>query len=56
MAIYTYRCECTDEALVLIGIPISERDEQNCRKCDSILLRQVDCPGSVWAPTAGGMR
>lgn len=48
MPIYTYR-KANGETVEKI-VPVSERDNQEG------LTRVLDFCGSVWAPTAGGMK
>jgi hypothetical protein len=33
--------------------PISDRDNQKCQNCGNELIRGIDYPAVVWAPTAG---
>lgn len=49
MPLYSYRDILTGELSEKV-VPISERDNQEG------LERVLDFKGSVWAPTAGGMR
>lgn len=58
MPIYTYRCD-NCEIKVEQMRSISSRDEAtNCEECGNPLVRAVDRPGMVWAPTStsGGHR
>lgn len=54
MPTYTYTCLGCDKDIVRIA-KIDQRDEQVC-ECGEKLLRKIDRPGMVWAPTAGGYR
>ena len=56
MPIYTYFCYgCNVDSE--ITRPMSERDNPlPCSKCGGDLKRVIDFKGSVYAPTAGGMR
>lgn len=54
MPLYDYICvSCgrTEER----NVNISERDEQHC-ECGGSLAREISFKGSVWAPSAGGMK
>lgn len=52
---YDYKCPvCNEEAE--LNVPADERDEQVCDTCYHPLKRVWNFRGSVWAPTAGGMR
>lgn len=53
MPLYTYYCSICDNTKDMLA-NISDRDSQNCRECGSKLLRGIDRPGLVWAPTRGG--
>ncbi|AXG66201.1 hypothetical protein SEA_ANNADREAMY_82 [Streptomyces phage Annadreamy] len=57
MPIYTYWCQCCDNDQERL-IPIAQRDEQKCDECGNRLIRAIDRPGAVWAPTStgGGMK
>jgi putative FmdB family regulatory protein len=52
MPIYTYFCQAEDKD-VEKNAPIAKRDEQWCEDCGNRLLRAMDIPGGVWAPTSG---
>lgn len=39
-----------------LKVPVDKRDEQRCPFCSKKLKRLIRFEGSVWAPTAGGMR
>jgi len=57
MPIYTYWCQgCDDDQEKLTSIV--ERDNQKCEQCGNRLVRAIDVPGAVWAPTStgGGLR
>ncbi len=56
MPIYTYKCSfCNEETEQ--NRKIAERDTlMLCRRCRKPVDRQIDRPGMVWAPTAGGMK
>jgi putative FmdB family regulatory protein len=45
-------CETTEER----NVDVEARDSQNCDRCYHVLVRVWNFKGSVWAPTAGGMR
>jgi putative FmdB family regulatory protein len=57
MPTYTFRCEKCSAELERI-VKIDDRDNQNCESCDSKLVRGIDRPGAVWAPTSssGGLK
>jgi putative FmdB family regulatory protein len=56
MPIYTYHCTSCNESLEQIR-KIDERDRLTiCRRCRKPVDRNIDSPGMVWAPTAGGMK
>jgi putative FmdB family regulatory protein len=57
MPIYTYWCQCCDSDDERLT-KIAERDEQKCNSCGNRLIRAIDRPGGVWAPTStgGGMK
>ena len=59
MPIYTYKyCDGDPDPETFIerNVPIEERDNQFCHRCKNKLERVIDFNGSVWAPTAGGMK
>ena len=53
MPIYTYACLNCDQNYEL-RVPVDDRDKQPCAKCDHMLKRSIDLPGSVWSPTRNG--
>lgn len=55
MPTYTFTCLACDSDLERI-VPIAQRDDQFCEICGWRLNRTVTFTGSVYAPTAGGMR
>lgn len=57
MPTYVYEaCDCFDEDLFELNVPISDRDTQECAKCGTVWGRKIVFTGLTWAPTAGGMR
>jgi putative FmdB family regulatory protein len=53
MPLYTYTCiECEENHEIINSI--TERDNTICPKCGMRLIRNIDRPGMVWAPTRGG--
>lgn len=52
MPLYTYYCPAHDEEVVRL-VKIDERDNQRCDECGYRLVREIDRPGGVWAPTSG---
>jgi putative FmdB family regulatory protein len=53
MPLYTYTCiECEDSTELMLKI--DERDNAICPNCGIRLIRNIDRPGLVWAPTRGG--
>lgn len=55
MPIYTYRCKvCKHKTERMCSM--SERDKKVFCSNGHEMTRNVDRPGLVWAPTAGGMR
>lgn len=53
---YDYWCMCSEGIQHRINVPMEERDSQKCSFCYASLRRKYTFTGSVWAPTAGGMR
>lgn len=54
MPIYIYWCtDCKDSTER--NVKVDERQDQYC-DCGNHLIREFKFSGSVWAPTAGGMR
>jgi putative FmdB family regulatory protein len=53
MPLYTYYCNVCDKDLEVIS-SIEKRDTQKCDSCGYSLIRNIDRPGLVWAPTRGG--
>ncbi len=51
MPLYTYYCVAEDREIEKIA-PMASRDEQWC-ECGYRLVRSIDAPGGVYAPTAG---
>ena len=54
MPTYTYTCIPCDKTTTRIA-KIDQRDAQYC-ECGHELIRGIDRPGLVWAPTAGGYK
>ena len=53
MPLYTYTCiECNKAHEVIQSI--EQRDNSLCPDCGNSLIRNIDKPGLVWAPTRGG--
>jgi putative FmdB family regulatory protein len=53
MPLYTYTClECKKTHEVIQSI--EQRDNSLCPDCGLRLVRNIDKPGLVWAPTRGG--
>ena len=53
MPMYTYKCiECNKSVEMLLKM--DERDTAVCPDCNTLLVRNIDRPGLVWAPTRGG--
>ena len=57
MPIYTYWCQGCDSDHERMT-KIDERDTQRCSECGNRLIRAIDRPGAVLAPTStgGGMK
>jgi putative FmdB family regulatory protein len=55
MPIYTYRCSKCKEKVEKMR-DIDRRDDKAYCNNGHEATRQIDSPGLVWAPTAGGMR
>lgn len=54
MPIYEFWCsEC--QKTRELNVAIDDRDHQTC-ECGEWLVRKLTFQGSVWAPTAGGMK
>jgi len=53
MPLYTYYCKVCDVDSESI-CKIENRDSQRCAECGYSLIRSIDKPGLVWAPTRGG--
>jgi len=53
MPIYSYTCWACDLELER-NVKIDDRDNQICEKCLHRLIRQIDAPGAVYAPTSSG--
>jgi putative FmdB family regulatory protein len=51
--LYTFTCIECDRQYELM-LKILERDNAVCPDCGLRLIRNVDKPGLVWAPTRGG--
>lgn len=59
MPTYTYRkclCETNQEGIIERTVPVDDRNRQKCYFCHAVLTRKYAFTGSVYAPTAGGMR
>ena len=62
--VYSSECLCLDDlskelpqfSEIELNLPIEQRDSVWCPKCGATLKRLIRFEGSVWAPTAGGMR
>jgi putative FmdB family regulatory protein len=53
MPLYTYTCmECNEDHEIIQKI--ENRDNALCPSCGHRLVRNIDRPGMVWAPTRGG--
>ena len=52
---YDYKCLVCETAEER-NVEADSRDKQNCNECSKPLKRVWSFKGSVWAPTAGGMR
>lgn len=52
MPLYTYWCQGCDTDIEKQS-SIDERDNQKCESCANRLVRAIDIPGGVWAPTSG---
>lgn len=50
---YTYYCKACDIDKEMLS-KIADRDNQICSDCGHRLVRGLDKPGMVWAPTRGG--
>jgi len=55
MPTYTFSCMNCDKIIEKI-VKMEDRDNQKCDECGYDLVRAIDRPGLVWAPTAGGYR
>ena len=53
MPLYTFTCIKCDNSHEVI-LKIEERDSAICQDCGISLVRNIDSPGMVWAPTRGG--
>lgn len=53
MPLYTFTCLECDKSYELM-IKMEERDNAICPDCGVRLIRNIDKPGLVWAPTRGG--
>lgn len=53
MPLYTYTCFEENKSFELIE-SIEQRDNAICPDCGNGLVRNIDRPGLVWAPTRGG--
>ncbi len=51
MPTYSYYCRVEDKDLEK-NAPIADRDSQWC-ECGERLIRAIDAPGGVYAPTSG---
>lgn len=52
MPLYTYWCPSCDTDQERQS-KIADRDNQKCEPCGNRMVRAVDIPGGVWAPTSG---
>jgi putative FmdB family regulatory protein len=57
MPIYTFACIACDISKEE-QLKIADRDSARieCPQCGNKMIRAMDRPGLVWAPTAGGMK
>ena len=55
MPTYTFNCMNCDITFEKV-VKMDDRDNQICKECGYKLIRSIDRPGLVWAPTAGGYR
>jgi len=53
MPLYSYTCLACDRTAEIIT-KIESRDSAFCSNCGNRLIRNIDRPGLVWAPTRGG--
>lgn len=53
MPMYTYYCVSCDKDFEKL-MKMEKRDEALCEFCGNRLIRGLDRPGLVWAPTRGG--
>lgn len=53
MPMYTYYCMACDKDFEKL-MKMEQRDEALCSICGNRLVRGLDRPGLVWAPTRGG--
>lgn len=49
---YDYWCQNCDTDIEK-NVKISERDEQKCPDCGNRIVRAINAPGMVYAPTSG---
>lgn len=55
MPLYSYECpKCKTQ--VDLSRSIQNRDDAECQFCKTALKRLMTFKGTVWAPTAGGMK
>ena len=54
MPIYLYQCTACEKKEER-NVPIAKRDNQDC-DCGHEMERLIRFTGTVWAPTAGGMK
>lgn len=52
MPLYTYWCPACDTDQEK-QCRIADRDYQKCNECGNRMIRAIDIPGGVWAPTSG---
>lgn len=51
MPMYTYNCETCDEKKEML-VKMEARDNATCPDCGGDLVRGIDSPGLVYAPTS----
>lgn len=52
MPLYSYYCIACDEDREAMN-SIENRDNSICEECGNKMIRAIDSPGGVWAPTSG---
>ena len=57
MPTYTYCCiECDVSRTEIVKMDDRDSIFFECPVCENRMIRGIDRPGLVWAPTAGGMK